>query len=298
MILVTKYETRKRGLGAIRTKIQEAVTRSSLQYTFRKDSPYDMLVALRDRYAPSDATRIRELKRKYEKVKTSTPNRESVDDWLQKWEVIYTECLDYRISDVLLENGPVWDFVRAVDRVQPEFTNIWIDKLLTMQPADFPDLYKLVHNFRLFRREKTAQGNGTSHLAMATFKGISDSAYGKESELSPKKDSTSNRPTCFCQQEHFYKDCPYINNSNRPHGWKPDPDIQKRLDNKLERDVRFKRRIDAIRNSHRKGKQGLGFQRGCDILPDSIHSSGYTQHLSKPSIYHISWPLLRDTKCR
>jgi hypothetical protein len=46
-----------------------------------------------------------ELKLKFEKVKISTPNRESVDDWLQKWEVcsltVYTECLDYRLSDVL-----------------------------------------------------------------------------------------------------------------------------------------------------------------------------------------------------
>jgi hypothetical protein len=48
---VIKYEARRRGLGTIRTKIQETVTRSNLQYTFRKDSPYDMLVALRDRYA-------------------------------------------------------------------------------------------------------------------------------------------------------------------------------------------------------------------------------------------------------
>jgi reverse transcriptase-like protein/Pol polyprotein/gag-pre-integrase-like protein len=250
-LLVTKYETRKRGLGTIRTKVQETVTRSNLQYTFRKDSPYDMLVALRDRYAPSDATRTRELKLKYEKVKTSTPNRESIDDWLQKWEVVYTECLDLGISDVL-ENASVWDFVRAVDRIQPEFANIWIDKLLTLPSTDIPDLYKIVHNFRLFRREKTAQGKGTSNLAMATFKGISDSTFEKESELSPKKDSTSNRPTCFCQQEHFYKDCPYINNSNRPNGWRPDPDIQKRLDNKLEKDFRFKRRVEAIRRSQKK----------------------------------------------
>lgn len=49
---VIKYEARRRGLGTIQTKIQETVTRSNLQYTFRKDSPpYDMLVALRDRYA-------------------------------------------------------------------------------------------------------------------------------------------------------------------------------------------------------------------------------------------------------
>jgi hypothetical protein len=252
---VTKYETRKRGLGSIRTKIQEAVTRANLQYTFRKDTPYEMLVALRDRYAPSDATRTRELKLKYEKVKTSTPNRESIDDWLQKWEVVYTECLDLRISDVL-ENASVWDFVRAVDRIQPEFANIWIDKLLTLPSTDIPDLYKIVHNFRLFRREKVAQGRGRSDLAMATFKGLSDSGLEKESESSPWKDNnTSNKLTCFCRQDHFYKDCPYINDSIRPRGWKPEPEIQKRLDTKMERDSRFKRRVETIRKQQKRGSK-------------------------------------------
>jgi hypothetical protein len=54
---LTKHETYKTGLGKIRTKIQESVSRSNLQYTFRKDTPYAMLVALKDRYAPSDTTR-------------------------------------------------------------------------------------------------------------------------------------------------------------------------------------------------------------------------------------------------
>jgi len=82
-----------------------------------------MLVALRNRYAPSDATRIRELKLKYEALKNSTPKRESIDDWLQKWETTYTECMDYKVSDVQ-ENGATWDFVRATERIQPDFSNI------------------------------------------------------------------------------------------------------------------------------------------------------------------------------
>jgi len=52
----------------------KSISRPNLQYTFRKDTPYDMLVALKDRYAPSDTTRIRELKVKYEELKSSTPN--------------------------------------------------------------------------------------------------------------------------------------------------------------------------------------------------------------------------------
>jgi hypothetical protein len=139
---ISEYETSKKGLGTIRIEIQKSVSRPNLQYTFRKETPYDMLVALRNRYAPSDATRICELKLKYEGIKNSTPQGESIDDWLQKWETTYTECMDYKISDVQ-ENGAIWDFVRATERIQPDFSNIWIAKLLDSEKAAFPDLCEM-----------------------------------------------------------------------------------------------------------------------------------------------------------
>ena len=166
---LTKYETYRTGLGKIRTKIQESVSRSNLQYTFRKDTPYDMLVALRDRYAPSDTTRIRELKVKYEKLKSSTPKRESIDDWLQKWEVTYTECFDYSISDVQ-ENGAVWDFVRATEKINSDFAAIWTDKLLDMDSSNLPDLYTIVKKFRNFKRERDTHKREQADLSFATIR--------------------------------------------------------------------------------------------------------------------------------
>jgi hypothetical protein len=41
---ISEYETSKKGLGIIRIEIQKSVSRPNLQYTFRKDTPYDMLV--------------------------------------------------------------------------------------------------------------------------------------------------------------------------------------------------------------------------------------------------------------
>ena len=99
----TEYETYKTRLGKI--GITKFLSRSNLQYKFRKDTL---------RHAHRLEARIRELKVKDEKLKSSTPKRESIDDWLQKWDVTYTECLDYNISDVQ-ENGAVWDFVGAIE---------------------------------------------------------------------------------------------------------------------------------------------------------------------------------------
>jgi hypothetical protein len=129
-----------------------------------------MLVALKDRYAPSDTTRIRELKVKYEKLRSSTPKSESIDDWLQKWEVTYTECLDYSISDVR-ENGAVWDFVRATEEINSDFAAIWTDKLLDMESSNFPGLYAIVKKFRNFKRERDTHKEKQIDLAFATFEG-------------------------------------------------------------------------------------------------------------------------------
>src|SRR5580658_89073 len=252
---ISEYETSKKGLGTIRIEIQKSVSWPNLQYTFRKETPYDMLVALRNRYAPSDATRIRELKLKYEGIKNSTPQRESIDDWLQKWETTYTECMDYKISDVQ-ENGAIWDFVRATERIQPDFSNIWIAKLLDSEKAAFPDLYEIVNKFRLYRREKAAQAK-IPDLAFATFKGQSDNQSNERSAATQSSESKGKgiyrskkegrKYTCFCGREHRWSECYYVNEAVRPNGWKPNPGIQKRMNEKLEEEPFFRNKITEIK---------------------------------------------------
>src|SRR5580658_6974714 len=297
---LTKHETYKTGLGKIRTKIQESVSRSNLQYTFRKDTPYAMLVALKDRYAPSDTTRIRELKVKYEKLKSSTPNRESLDDWLQRWEVTFTECLDYKISDVQ-ENGAVWDFVRATEKINSDFAAIWTDKLLDIEDSSkFPDLYAIVKKFRNFKRERDTHKKKQIDLSFATFKGRSDSASSttagdkesKESRNGGNKDNdTPKRRICFCDQEHLWRDCPYVNDTKRSLGWKPDKDIQEKFERMLETNMKLKSVVESVQKKKHQDRDRKEDNPRGERIREAMYTRGESYLSAETSLLRDSFLL-------
>ena len=94
-----------------------------------------------------------------------------------------------------------------------------------------PDLYKMVklfcNNWRLTNAQKAA-----SHGAFAA-------AYqGKSLEnLDDVKTDTktdAKKKPCVCGEDHQFKDCSYLIESVRVKDWKPDPAIQKQIDEKLE----------------------------------------------------------------
>ncbi|KAH6668220.1 hypothetical protein B0J14DRAFT_658137 [Halenospora varia] len=56
-----RYTVQKDTLNKLQVKIQESINRDYLQYTYDCDTPYDMIIKLKQQFAPSDITREREL---------------------------------------------------------------------------------------------------------------------------------------------------------------------------------------------------------------------------------------------
>ena len=79
------YERQDTALSTLKSFIQETISRPFLSYTFNKESTYDVLVALRQRIAPSDRARKLELTQWYTKLKKA-PKSQNIDIWLQSWE--------------------------------------------------------------------------------------------------------------------------------------------------------------------------------------------------------------------
>lgn len=100
-----------------------------------------------------------------------------------------------------------------------------------------PDLYKIVELFRNNRRFSNAQKGHATHRAFpASFQGHTID------KTKPEK-----RSPCLCGDDHRYKDCLYLVESNRTKDWKPNLAIQKQIDEKLQKNSRLKRTIDNIR---------------------------------------------------
>ena len=77
------YERQDTALASLRTYIQETISRTFLPYTFKGDTVYDILVALKKRVAPTDKARKVELTQRYQKLKKA-PHGQNVETWLQQ----------------------------------------------------------------------------------------------------------------------------------------------------------------------------------------------------------------------
>src|SRR4051812_9628851 len=106
--------------------IQENITRTYLTYTFKCDTPYDMLVALRHRVAPTNQACEVELVNYYQKLKRP-PRNQNIDLWLQHWEKTYMDCKDLDIPDIKVDR-PLHDFLNAVSMIAPDFAGYWTNK--------------------------------------------------------------------------------------------------------------------------------------------------------------------------
>jgi hypothetical protein len=223
----TLYERQDAALASLRLFIQETISRTFLPYTFNCNTPYDILVALRRRIAPTDKARKLELTQRYQKLKSS-PRAQNVDTWLQQWERTYTECKDLNLA-VVADEQPVYDFLQAVADISPEFSNVWMVNLQT-QEADgepLPDFYRIVELFRNHQRLSNAQkGRASQSTFTASFQ--EQSLQGENS-----LDLNNKKKLCLCGMEHRFKACPYLIESIRPKDWKPDQAVQKNIDEKL-----------------------------------------------------------------
>ena len=245
------YERQDTALSTLKSFIQETISRPFLSYTFKKESTYEVLVSLRQRVAPSDRARKLELTQWYTKLKKA-PKSHNIDTWLQSWEQTYTECKDLKLP-IVEDNLPLYDFLYAASDVASEFTAVWTVNLQTMEEENktLPDLYRMISLFRDHQRLANARkGKAASAFPAALKDQVLESSSGdtKESKTDSKK------WPCICGLEHKLSECLYLIESKRPQGWTADPEVQKKVDEKLKQPG-VKKAVDNVRQYIAKGKE-------------------------------------------
>lgn len=159
------YERQDAALFTLKTFIQETISRTFLSYTFKKESTYDVLVALRKRVAPTDRARKLELSQKYEELKEA-PGSQEIEAWLQAWEQTYTKCKEQKLP-VVAGDLPLYDFLHAVSKVALNFATVWTVNLERMEAdkESLPDLFRIVSLFRDHQRLANARKNEAAQSA-------------------------------------------------------------------------------------------------------------------------------------
>ena len=240
------------------------------------------LVKLKSHVAPSDPTRRRELRAKYDALRSPKPRNTSVNKWLDDW---------IRVTDLMttlnmpeMQGGQVQEeFLVTANKLHETWATAELRKLLDLQEsptakdADLPSITTLVASFRQFLRIVKPQGStfGTFGASLGIAEGngpntkenTTDEGNRQNQDQKPKKQAQGQgryTPKCICNEVHWYKNCPYVNPLVRLQGWKPDLKVEAKFE-KARKNPRIAARL----------------QRAAEAL----NPSGSTQQTSSPLLF-------------
>ncbi len=105
----------------------------------------------------------------------------------------------------------------------------------------FPTLHQIIQKFRDTRSKPKTRGS----IFSASFQG----------KGADDGDETPKKRDCLCGKKHLFKNCPYLIESKRPTGWKPDPEIQRNIDQKLEKIPKLRNAVEVIQKQESSKKK-------------------------------------------
>ena len=236
-----KWERQQEALSQMESRIRESIAKSFLSYTRRCDNAYEMLVKLKDRFKPTNDNRKEEVIAKYLQLQRSPKNQEILT-WLQRWDEIFDEGEELGIPHVK-ENQPLKDFINSVEEVDSGFYTYWKQHIRNIDKNQLPTLHQIVQRFRETRPQPKSRGTTFT----ASFQGKS----------AADEDETPKKRECLCGKKHLFKNCYYLIEAKRPSGWKPNPEIQRAIESKLEKIPKLRNAVEAIQKQEALKKKEI-----------------------------------------
>lgn len=217
-----KYDKKSDALAEMCVKIQKLVDRKHLTYTFGATGPYEMLVKLKERFAPTTYGREREILAKWNKLQK--PRSQDLEMWLQEYETVFYDCVKYNVSADVKGEKAFHSFVNSISLVDYDWALAQEIRIAGDKEPDY-DVRTLIQQYRIYRENSVGlQKPRGSHGAFATFQ-------GKQSD---GKIDGERRP-CVCGlSSHPLENCYYLVEAKRPTDWKPRADIQSNIQKKID----------------------------------------------------------------
>ena len=118
---LARYNEQKTGFTAIISFIQETITVENAILIQKVEShPYNLLVALKQRLAPSDQARSLYLEKRYEKLKKG-PGNQDTETWINDWQRMYTDATIHGLAEVSGDR-PIRDFLLGIYSKDPAYS--------------------------------------------------------------------------------------------------------------------------------------------------------------------------------
>ncbi len=248
------YRERTEALKQLNVYILITVDRSNLLYLKEQNTIFRKLSALKKRLAPTNRIRKLEVVRKYRDLQRA-PKNQQLDHWLLNWEKVYSDASALNLSDVQ-RHRCLFDFLNSLRSIDMTFVT---DKEAILnyelqqrkEPSFIRDLLK---EFRNHLRITRALIKKSTHSAFATLQENPPSDDSKDEDFKDSKtsknfkNSSKNTKKCLCESNHSLRECLYIMISCRSSSWKPNPKIEKTVNEKMsETKETFKWLLDSIK---------------------------------------------------
>ena len=243
------YSKKSTSIEHFQRYLLNSVTRHNLTFVSDKTHPYDFLKTLRSRVAPTDRARELNVARQYQELKKA-PKAQNQEKWLHQWERIYNEAEKLKLPEVQ-KDRPQYDFLLAVKDLDHTYSVTQQLALETKIRAgdSLPTLYSVVDDYRNYLRINKATSKGSSsHSAFATFQKESDKEDAKLKEGGKSQNSEKKKRDCLCGQFHGFRQCPYLIEHLRSANWRADPEIEKKIQEKLDKSTKLKHDVERIKN--------------------------------------------------
>lgn len=209
-------------------------------------SARQMLVILKNYFAPSDLAAEDSLLDDWHQL-ANKPTTE-VEIWLNKWDMLYKQGVKLVLSD--------FTGMRAqrhfVDAIGKHVNSGWKDR----REDDFQDeLYfisfeQLLKNFRnWYRNTAKDRKPARRHAAYAVHENPDDIDKPSTPTLQNKdRWGNDHQKECLCGDlRHSWSNCFYINPGKAPANFRPKPDTQKSVEDKIKASIKVKKVVDKIR---------------------------------------------------
>ncbi|KAF7180240.1 hypothetical protein CNMCM7691_009407 [Aspergillus felis] len=220
-----EYEKLEHGLAVVWQEIEQTVSTKLLdRLTNESDHAIDKYWKLKNGMEPTKEDQKMDITSRYIRLQSKSANQ-NVDTWLSEWEEVLGKCKRLNMTEFLGEYGTKTFLIalRSVDRM---YSEIRLNELMRDKSLD---VFMEIH---YFRKRWLSYSQRERKNAFATFKGKSpdernsDSTNENQGNERPKRGPED----CPCGEKHRFDKCPYVIESIRPNGWKPNKDIERHFE--------------------------------------------------------------------
>ena len=130
-------------LASIQTHITKTVSTRNIIYIQDCTTIWQMLVALKKRFALTTRARELEVVRRYTKLKQFS-KREEPEQWLQSWEETYSEAKKLNLPNVA-NHCATYDFLQAIYPLDATFA--FANEVHISKATEIPNVLDLIKEF-------------------------------------------------------------------------------------------------------------------------------------------------------